>query len=295
MSDRPLLQRSGSNLYKQVGTESSSSRLIYYGEVITIKDETDGGRIKVRINGLDDNIGNDNLSWCYPELAKFFHVYPKVGEYVRITIENPKYPQRSRFWSGPIISQLHKAGFDSVYTGLSTTNMGLLKPEKAPSTFPNAKGVYPKITDIALLGRVNNDIILRENETYIRTGKHFHEDVLNLNTKNPAIFSQHYEENDNDRRSSTVVLSDKIALITHQGKPKFKATELTKEDRDRIFENGHPIARADILVAMLEKIRRAVVLHIHGYHGLPADKNLIITELEKLNFDEILQKNVVTN
>ena len=293
--DKPILQKSGSNVYRQTGSDDISTRFVYYGEVVSVDDETDGGRIKVRVDGLDNKTSNDNLPWSYPELTKFFHIYPKVGEVVRVTIENLKYPQRSRFWSGPIISQLHKTKFDGIYTSLSTTNMALVRPDKAPSTFPDADGVYPKKDDVAILGRVNNDIILRRNETYIRTGKHFDNNVLELNTKNPAILSQHFEQNDNDMRSSTVVLSDKIALITHQGRPKFKATELTKEDRDKIFENGHPIARADILVEILDKIRRAILLHIHGYHALPADKNLIITELEKLNFDEILQKNVVTN
>lgn len=293
--DKPILQKSGSNVYKQTGSDDTSVRVVYYGDVVSIDDETDGGRIKVRINGLDNNTSDQNLPWSYPELSKFFHIYPKVGEVVRITIENLRYPQRSRYWSGPIISQLHKTKFDSIYTALSTTNMALVKPDKAPSTFPSAKGVYPQKEDVALLGRVNNDIILRKNETYIRTGKHFDGEVLELNTKNPALISQHYEQHDNDFRSSNVIMGDKIALITHQGRPKFRATELTKEDRDKIFENAHPIARADILVEVLDKIRRAIILHIHGYHGMPSDKNLIITELEKLNFDEILQKNVVTN
>ena len=58
----------------------------------------------------------------------------------------------------------------------------------------------------------------------------------------------------------------------------FKAAKLTPADRTRIFEDGHPIARADVLVDALEVIRLAVLGHIHGYSGIPADKNDIINK-----------------
>lgn len=293
MFDKPYLQKS--NPYKSIIFDDSINRTIYYGEVISTDDLTDGGRIRVRIPGLDDEISNENLEWCFPMLQKFFHVHPKPGEMVRIFIENMKYPQRSRFWLGPIISQLHRIDYDGIYSALSTTNMALVQPDKAPSTFPDAKGVYPEKEDIAILGRINNDIILRGNETHIRTGKHFDGDVLRLNTQNPSILSQVFEDVGGEMRSSTVVLSDKIAIISHDGRPKFKATELNKEDRDRIFETGHPMVRGDVLTKALDIIRKAIILHIHGYSGIPADKDAIIKELENLNFEQILQKNIVIN
>lgn len=90
-------------------------------------------------------------------------------------------------------------------------------------------------------------------------------------------------------------MSDKIALISHSGDPKIKAARLTPNDRARIFENGHPIARADVLVEALNIIRNAIIAHIHGYSNLPADKNAIINDLEKIDFNAILQENIVTN
>ena len=138
--DKPVLQTS--NPFKK---ESSvkSFRTIYYGEVVNIDDSTDGGRIQVKIPDLDNRISNDDLSWCYPLLPKFFHIYPQVGEIVRVFIEDIYYPQKSRFWLGSIVSQLQKIGYDSIYTALSTTNMGLTVPEPAPSTYPDADGVFP--------------------------------------------------------------------------------------------------------------------------------------------------------
>jgi hypothetical protein len=292
--DKPILQTS--NPFKKE-VDYSVTRTIYYGEVISIDDETDGGRIKVKIQDLDNRTALSNLPWCYPMLPKFFHEYPQVGEVVRVFIEDIKYPQRSRFWMGSVISQLHKIGFDSIYTALSTTNIGLTNPEPAPSTYPDADGVFPLKTDVAIIGKVNTDVILRINEVHIRAGKHENDNILKLNTTNPAEISLVYEKQDNTGTyySNTIITSDKIALISHTGIPQFKAARLKPEDRKRVFDEGHPIPRGDVLVEALNIIRKALINHIHGYSKLPADKNSIINDLENINFDAILQNNIVTN
>ncbi len=292
--DKPIIQTS--NPLKNVNTYKVS-RTIYYGEVISIDDPTDGGRIKVKIPDLDNRTANADLPWCYPVIPKFFHAYPQVGEMVRIFIEDIQLPQRSRFWTGSVISQLQKIGFDTIYTALSTTNMGMTIPEPAPSTFPDADGVFPLKTDIAIIGKVNTDVILRINEVHIRAGKHENEDVLKLNVKNPAEISLVYEQqkDSNDYYSNTIIMSDKIGLISHSGNPKFKAARIEQQDRERIFAEGHPVARGDILVEALNVIRNALINHIHGYSGINPDKNAVIKDLESLNLDAILQKNIVIN
>ena len=292
--DKPILQTS--NPYKKEG-DNSTTRTIYYGEVISIDDATEGGRIKVKIADLDNRTALSDLPWCYPMLPHFFHIYPQVGEIVRVFIEDIRFPQRSRFWMGSVVSQMQKIGFDSVYTALSTTNIGLTNPEPAPSTYPDADGVFPLMNDVALVGKINTDVILRINEVHIRAGKHENDNILKLNTKNPAQISLVYETKDDSDEyySNAIMMADKIAIISHSGNPQFKAARLKPEDRKRIFDEGHPIARADILAEALEIIRRAVINHIHGYSGLPADKNSIIKDLESINFEAILQNNIVTN
>ena len=286
--DKPIIQTT--NPFKKVGG-FTITRTIYYGEVISIEDPTDGGRIKVKIPDLDVRTGNEDLPWCYPMMPKFFHVYPEIGEMVRVFIEDVKYPQRSRFWLGSVISQPHKIRFDSIFTALSTTNVGLVAPEQAPTTYPDADGVYPLQTDVAIVGRINTDVILRINEVHIRAGKHENDNVLKLNVKNPAEISLVYEQQTSTNGtyySNTIIQSDKIALISHTGDPQFKAARLTAQDRTRIFDEGHPIARGDVLVEALNIIRNALVAHIHGYSNLPADKTAIINDLENINFDAIL-------
>lgn len=293
--DKPYIQTT--NPYKRSSDDITTTRTIYYGEVISIDDSTDGGRIKARIQGLDNRKTNEDLPWSYPLLPKFFHVYPQIGEVVRIFIEDVRFPERSRYWLGSVISQPNKIGFDSIYTALSTTNMGLTVPEPAPSTYPDADGVYPLKTDVAIVGKVNTDVILRINEVHIRAGKHENGNVLKLNTRNPAEISLTFEpkQESEDYYSNTIITSDKIAIISHDGNPQFKAARLTPADRLKIFEEGHPIARGDVLVEALNIIRNALINHIHGYSNLPADKNSIIKDLENINFEAILQKNIVTN
>lgn len=293
---KPYIQTS--DPYKKINQKDNNIRNIYYGEVVNIDDPTDGGRIKVKILGLDNKITDNNeLPYCYPMLPKFFHIYPQVGEMVRILIEDIRYPQRGRFWMGSIISQPQKIGYDSVYTALSTTNMGLVDPERAASTFPNAEGVFPKKTDVALIGRNNTDVILSDSKLELRAGKHENDDILNLNTRNPASISLNYEQKqDSDEfYSNTIINSDKIAILSHSGNPQFKAARLNSNDRQRIFNQGHPVGRGDVIVEAFEILRKALIQHIHPYSGMPVDKNNIIEELEKIDFESILQRNVVVN
>jgi hypothetical protein len=224
---------------------------------------------------------------------------------VRVLIEDIKLPMRSRFWTGSVISQSQKIGFDSKFTATSTTNYALVNPEKAASTYPDADGVFPIKTDIAIIGRINTDVILRINEVHIRAGKHENDNILKLNTKNPAEISMVFEPIKNNTTtinntstcyySNTIITSDKIALISHTGNPQFKAARLTADDRTKIFNEGHPLGRGDIIVEALNVFRDAIINHIHGYSVLPADKTAIINKLEQLQLDQILQKNIVIN
>lgn len=295
MYDKKVLQKS--NPYKSIKSGDKVTRTIYYGEVISVYDDSDGGRIKVRIELFDGEIPNKNLPWSYPLVPKFFHIYPKVGEMVRVLVEDIRYPERGRFWIGSIISQPHKLHFDSIYTSLSTTDMAVTRPDKAPHTYPESKGVFPEKEDVAIIGRKNTDVVLRENQLAIRCGKHENDDILKLNKKNPSSITLTYEKIDDEDVSSTIVLSDKIVLISHNGIPKFKANEynINKEDREEMFLNAHPLPRGDVLIAALDIMRKAIINHVHGYSALSADKNNIINELEKINFTNILQKNILIN
>lgn len=270
---------------------------VYWGEVVSIVDTTEGGIIKVRIPELDTKTPNENLPDCYPFIPKFIHLYPKVGEVVRIILEDFEYPQRSRFWVGTVISQLQKINYDGLYTALNTTNIGRGTPDKALSQYPKAKGVFPSQNEIALIGRDNTDVILRDKQVEIRAGKHEYDDVFSLNKKNPASMSLTFEKpsGGTETRSLSLILADKIALISHDGIPKFKAADVDEDERNRIIENGHPMVRGDVLAEILEIFRKAIFEHIHPYAKMPSDKSGIILDLEKVDLESIKQNNIVIN
>lgn len=285
--------------YENFGRNSEiekSKRTIYWGEVISLNDTSDGGIIKVRVNGFDSKLKNEELPDAYPLLPKFFHIYPKVGEVVRIFIEDINYPQRSRYWMGSVISQPHKINYDGVNTALSTTNIGVSQPDESPDVYPDAEGIYPTKEDVALIGRLNNDIVLRDNEIELRVGKHEANNNLIINRKNVGSVRLVFESTEeNEFRSSTVVQSDKIALLSTNGYPKFKSFNLSKEDRDKVFEKSSPIPRGDVLVSILKLMLAAIKGHVHPYDKLSPDVNDVIKELEKINFKSLLNDDIVTN
>lgn len=283
--------------FNKFGQYNIQTKSIYYGIVVDVNDSTDGGRIKVRIREFDMNVPDEKLPWAYPIRTKFFHSYPQKDEVVRVFLEDTKYPNIGRLWEGSIISQPHKFEFDEYVSALSTTDRERLSPDKSPSTYPDADGVYPDLHDIGIIGRLNTDIILKPNQILIRSGKHENDNPLKLNTKNPSQIMLSFDEDkkNGEYSSNSIVMGDKIALITHKGNPKFKSSKLTVEDREKIFENGHPIPRGDVLVEALNLIRKAILQHIHGYPTIPANKDILIMELEKIDFNQILQENIVIN
>lgn len=279
--------------YNKDTNKETSVRNIYYGEVVSIDDQYDGGRIKVRIADLDNKTLDGNLPYAYPAIPKFMHMYPQVGEIVRVFIEDVKYPQRGRHWIGSVISQLHKIGRDGYLTALSTTNVGLSTPDKAPSTYPDAAGVFPALSDIGLIGRDNTDVLLKERQVMIRAGKHEVGNILSLNKKNPAIIQ--LDINKTGDRSSIIQLADKIALISHDGNPKLPAINYDEETITKLFDAAHPLGRGDVIVQALELLRKAIIQHIHAYAGMPVDKSGVIIDLEKVDFTQILQNNIRIN
>lgn len=276
-----------------IGSSSGITRTIYYGEVVSIEDDTETGRIKVRIPDLDSKILSENLPDCYPILPSFFYVLPKLGEAVRVFIEDVKYPYRGRHWMGSIISQLNRTENDPYMSALSGTNVGLFNPNKAPSSYPNSKGIYPEKNEIGILGRKNNDIILGENNLKIRVGKHEINDVYVLNKTNPAVINLNLSETKNT--TTIITSSDKLAFLSSKSDVKYNITDLDDETIENIFNSAHPMVRGDLLVEILKIMKNAISNHIHSYNAMPPTKTNVINDNDMIDFSNILQKNIVIN
>jgi len=266
---------------------------LHEGEVIFNQDDLDMGRIRVR-TFLDDkyNISDENLPFCAPLQSRLFHVIPKVGEVVQVFLFDLDKPFSMRFWIGPLISQPQFYKKEFKLSALNGTDFRISNPSVAPSKIENAKGIYPELNDIALLGRDNNDIILKDKEITLRVGKHLVNDELKLNRSNPGYINLKVSE---DGELTTIMtVANKIGLMSHDGKRKFK-TILDDNEIERFFKDSHPLLKGDLTLEVLKKIINAIIFHVHGGSGLPPTNTNPINELLRLDLDRILSENIRIN
>jgi len=180
----------GSNESK--GVKLITSPIWHYGIVKNIDDPLRASRIQVRIigssgDGLDNDTPesietnlpeNGGLPWCEPLLPKFINAIPKVGELVKIVTFDYRNKRTNRQYIGPVIPQQIPSDLlnsDNIESQIKITN-GLKTPISggnwAPNWTNNAKSsdgvwkIYPDYHDIAILGRRNSDIILKDNSSY---------------------------------------------------------------------------------------------------------------------------------
>ena len=300
--NKPFIQTT--NLYQSVSQKFNPTQVIFTGRVADVDDTVEGGRIKVRVSAFGEDVtsplgesSTENLTWYYPLLPRHFHILPQVGEAVIVFVQDFKNTAVKRYWLGSVVSQLQKIKYDDESTSVRINDWS-----PKISSYPDAAGVFPEKDEVALIGKNNTDIILRDNELQFRAGKHENDNVYKLNVKNPASITMTYEplnfvEQTPTYQSRTLILSDKIGLISHEGNPNFKAVKIDNTDRDTIFANAHPIARGDLVVEALQAIINAIKTHIHDNSTPVADKSGAVKELDKIetNLENILQKNIVIN
>ena len=266
---------------------------LHEGEVVSNEDDLDMGRLKIRTL-LDDkfNISNENLPFCIPLQSRLFHVIPKVGEVVHVLLFDNDKPFSMRYWIGPSISQPQFYKKEFKLSALNNTDFRITNPSIAPSKIENAKGIYPDLEDIGILGRDNNDIILKDKQITLRVGKHLINDELRLNRKNPGYINLRLSE---DGELTTIMsVANKIGLMSHEGKRKFK-TILDDKEIERFFNESHPMLKGDLTLEVIKKIIEALVFHVHGGSGLPAASTNPIIELQRLDLNKILSENIRIN
>ena len=169
-------------------------QIIYRGEVTDTDDPYNLGRVRVNAeNKLKTNYEgavpdwNENTDkWTdkdpfifLPLLPYFIYQVPKVGEYVHIIYTNPGIDTlRGQYYvQGPFSSPttIFLEDIDSSKTlidaGIRNKRYDTLSKNGEVNN-PDIEGIYPKVDDIALMGRNNSDVILKNGEVLIRAGKH---------------------------------------------------------------------------------------------------------------------------
>jgi len=306
----------GSSIYNKGARERLETTVFYYGKVVSNEDNLGANRIKARITGIDDSVTRDNIPFAFPMVQKFLHVIPKVGESVLVFIPDVKNPNIDRMYMGPIISQPQLLFKDSeLFSSKSALDSGVKEPQPAPFTIPENRGVYPDVKDIALQGRDNTDIRLKEKEVLIRAGQ-FESDtpkgeIPKFNKVNPsyiqikhdATLKRGTQNTETEIGGAINVVSNKINLLTHKnGSPRFALNDqnnmISDEELQRIVKDAHPLVYGDNLIEFLKVLINAFVNHVHTYPGMkPQDLSGSndIDDLLEFNLESFLSKNIKIN
>lgn len=279
---------------------------ISIGEVVSVIDPQQMGRIKVRIYGAatrggdndtpglireDGSLDVDVLPWCMPMLPKFISVQPKKGETVYIMTLDKNKGFIDRLYFGPVISQPQNLNDEqyrfSPLGGIAFANKA---PNMAPETIPSIDGVFPNPQDISIQGRYNTDITQKHNEILLRAGKFT---TTKPSLENPYDFSfntktQGYIQIKNDvtfvkdnsvttkdeteRGSVTNIVSSKINLLTHKnGSPLFTLNNnqnlISDDELSKILETAHQLPFGDVLLEYLRLMKDAIFNHVHNGNG----------------------------
>lgn len=180
--------------YYKDSTNTNTVPIIKVGEVISVLDTTKSGRIKVSITGVDDLETDSTLIDCVPLLPKYLVTLPKVGECVFVfqyenKLGTPTTSFKSkRFWIGPLITQPTKLSGEDYNDALSILPDGYKKLKDPGIDI----GVYGDDDDITLQGRYNTDIIQKDRQIWIRTGKFTEGDPKKYNKKDLGFIQLKY-------------------------------------------------------------------------------------------------------
>jgi hypothetical protein len=139
------------------------------GDSIQYNDTAYAGRIKVRLDSDGKNISTEDLPYAFPLLPKVFQSIPKIGEGVFVINAKINTPDSQRYYVGPIISQPQFQDYCSYDNGNGDA-VSLLSTSKALRNDPLTsidrassltKGAFPSPKDVAIIGRGEEDIILK--------------------------------------------------------------------------------------------------------------------------------------
>jgi hypothetical protein len=185
-----------------IDASSSNTKIIHPGVCISVDDPLVIGRIRAHpstryINDIvkasfpneEFDIPGDIPSkyfwtkrdpFVYNSLIPyFFRQVPRVGEYVHIIYSNPGFQDdKNKFYvQGPISSPTLQykdvaANAEQLLTlGDRVKSMPNLKNSDGSYKNPKTQSIFPDPNDVAILGRYNTDIILKDEDIILRAGK----------------------------------------------------------------------------------------------------------------------------
>jgi len=135
--------------------------------------------------GKDQNIPDNKLVICVPLLPEFFHVRPQVGEMVFVIMENSKENSGTRYWIGPIITSKLKLNGQLYEESVKIFNETTFISNRKIESSQELMSIFPQDSDVAIQGRNDADLILKNRETLLIAGKLNRENFI-INTETPS-------------------------------------------------------------------------------------------------------------
>lgn len=279
---------------------NNDNMIIRLCEVLSVDDDKAGLRIKVRLDPEDGDVEYlEDLPYVFPLLPKMLHVNPKVGECVMVILSSQGEYKGNRFFIGPVVSQQYRLNYDPFNFSSRCLLKGrqVDKPLVNPNMNPENNGSLPDHDDIALLGRQNCDVILKDSEMRFRCG--FKKEPLGT-AKNTLLFNKvdlgyiqlkykKMKDNDGNSFASSInIVADRINLLSHDSRTYVNVTDpdelITDDALLDILDNCHQLPYGDELITFLEKFIRIFREHTHPFSMQPPcltspDKEILSTDL----------------
>ena len=303
------------------------SELSYHRDSRTnekIDDNYGGLRIRVEIEGDDvkNTAGETDytlLPWCFPLLPKTFQSIPKLGEAVIVFVTDLAAPSESqRYYIGPIISQPQ---FNDYCFRDDATSL-LKKPENEPleavNKEPNTVGSFPRPSDVAVIGRGKEDVILRHgiddsSEIQLRAGirgeptndpnPNMKGDII-FNDVDPAYIQLKHKKNltageSLEANSVINIVADRINIMSNKDNNiadniKNRNSLVSDGKLNDVMVSLQPVPLGHNLFDLLSIMKMCILHHVHPWAGMEqcGDWGGYIKELEKFDLERILSKYV---
>lgn len=283
---------------------------ISFGIVQSTKDPSNSGRVLVRVPGDDLHRTDDELDWAFPLLPKMLHIQPKVGETVMIITRVFDNERSDRFFIGPVISQ-PQFMYEEINenSALRVLNGTMLGPDENPEQNAPVIGTLPEYEDVALLGRKDSDIILKDDDIRIRCGvkktDEFDKTQFAFNSIHPAFIKlKHYsgkERSEGEYKSVINVVADKINLIGCDARDHFNLDDtdelISETEVERFIEEAHQVPFGDKLIEFLRIFITAFQSHTHPWvgRGMTPCKDITYKALADYNLESILSTTIRIN
>lgn len=283
----------------------------------------DGLRVRAKIPN-DKTNDTKIIPWAFPLLPKTFQSIPKVGEAVLILSENSSESQR--YYIGPIISQPQYNTYALKKFGTSLLKTHDTDPLERISNNDSTTGSFPKSSDVAIVGRGAEDILLRanngsgeltdsvnESEIQLRAGirsEATNESNPNMigniifNGTDPAYIQLKYKKGlakkQNQESNSIInmvanrinIMSNKDDNIAHNLRD--QNLMIADEKMDEIMSQLHQVPMGDKLVELLKIMKGCIMHHVHPWAGMEqcGDWGGYINKLDGYDIESILSKYV---